>query len=147
MGHWFPKARGDDYELQASVKGGETFGMVPFDKLFTIGFERDNDLFLRGHPGLYNGQKGNAPLGRNFILVNSEIDKIAYHNGLFAVRLGPLLDTGRIYDPSGYFGTRNWLWDTGVQTKIRVLGSFEFVLGYGKDLRTGSNSFFTKVSR
>jgi tetratricopeptide (TPR) repeat protein len=146
-GRWFPKARGDDYELQASVKGGETFGMVPFDELFTIGFERDNDLFLRGHPGLYNGQKGNAPLGRNFVLVNSEIDKIAYHNGLFAVRLGPLFDTGRIYDPSGYFGTQNWLWDTGVQTKIRVLGSFEFVLGYGKDLRTGNNSFFTKVSR
>jgi tetratricopeptide (TPR) repeat protein len=146
-GQWFPKARGDDYELQASVKGGETFGMVPFDELFTIGFERDNDLFLRGHPGLYNGQKGNAPLGRNFVLVNSELDKIAYHNGLFAVRIGPLLDTGRIYDPSGYFGTRNWLWDTGIQTKIRVLGSFEFVLGYGKDLRTGNNSFFTKVSR
>jgi hypothetical protein len=146
-GHWFPKARGDDYELQASVKGGETFGMVPFDELFTIGFERDNDLFLRGHPGLINGQKGNAPLGRNFVLVNSEIDKIAYHSGLFSVRVGPLLDTGRIYDPSGYFGARNWLWDTGVQTKIRVLGSFEFVLGYGKDLRTGNNSFFTKVSR
>jgi hypothetical protein len=34
-----------------------------------------------------------------------------------------------------------------VQTKIRVLGSFEFILGYGKDLRTGNNSFFTKVSR
>jgi tetratricopeptide (TPR) repeat protein len=146
-GHWFPKARGDDYELQASVKAGKTFGTVPFDELFTIGFERDNDLFLRGHPGLHDGQKGNAPLGRNFVLVNSEIDKIVYRNGLFAVRLGPLLDTGRIYDPSGYFGTRNWLWDTGVQTKIRVLGSFEFVLGYGKDLRTGNNSFFTKVSR
>jgi tetratricopeptide (TPR) repeat protein len=146
-GHWFPKARGDDYEVQASVEAGETFGMVPFDELFTLGFERDNDLFLRGHPGLINGQKGNAPLGRNFILVNSEVDKIAYQNGLFALRVGPLLDTGRIYDSSGYFGARNWLWDTGLQTKIRVLGSFEFVLGYGKDLRTGNNSFFTKVSR
>ena len=145
--HWFPKARGDDYELQAGIKGGRTFGMVPFDELFTIGFERDNDLFLRGHPGLYNGQKGNAPLGRNFVLVKSEIAIIAYHNGLFSGRLSLLLDTGRIYDPSGYFGTRNWLWDTGIQTKIRVLGSIEFVLGYGKDLRTGSNSFFTKVSR
>jgi hypothetical protein len=144
---WFPKGRGDDYELQASLKGGRTFGMVPFDELFTIGFERDNDLFLRGHPGLLNGEKGNAPLGRNYVLMNSEIDKIAYRNGLFSVRLGPLLDTGRIYDPSGYFGSRNWLWDTGVQTKIRILGSFEFVLGYGKDLRTGNNSFFTKVSR
>jgi hypothetical protein len=86
-------------------------------------------------------------LRRNFIVVNNEVDKIVYNNGLFAVRLGPLLDTWRIYDPSGYFGSRNWLWDTGVQTKIRLLGSVEFVLGYGKDLRTGNNSFFTKVSR
>ena len=145
--HWFPELRGDDYEMQASLKGGKTFGMVPFDELFTLGFERDNDLLLRGHPGLLNGEKGNAPLGRNFVLVNSEIDKIVHQNGLFTLKLGPLLDTGRIYDPSGYFGAPNWLWDTGVQAKIRILGSVEFVLGYGKDLRTGNNSFFTKVSR
>jgi hypothetical protein len=144
-GHWFPKARGDEYEVLANLKGGKTFGMVAFDELFTLGFERDNELFLRGHPGLINGQKGNAPLGRNFVAVNSEMDKIVYHR-LFSIRLSPLLDFGRIYDPSGYFGTRNWLWDTGLQTKIRVLGSIEFVLGYGKNLRTGNNSFFTKVS-
>jgi len=144
---WYPESRGDDYEVQGSLKSGKTFGAVPFDELFTLGFDRDNDLLLRGHPDLTNGQKGNAPLGRNFVVANSEIDKILYRNGLFLVRLGPLLDTGRIYDPSGFFGTRNWLWDTGVQTKIRVLASFEFVLGYGKDLRTGNNSFFTKVSR
>jgi hypothetical protein len=37
------------------------------------------------------------------------------------------------------------MWDTGVQLKVRVLGSFEFVLGYGRDLRSGKNSFFTTV--
>ena len=145
--NWFPKARGDDYEVQASLKGGKTFGLVPFDELFNLGFDRDSNLLLRGHPGLINGQKGNAPLGRNFVLANSGVDKVVYRNGFFTVRVGPLLDTGRTYDPSGFFGTRNWLWDTGAQAKVRVLGSFEFVLGYGKDLRTGNNSFFTQVSR
>ena len=144
---WFPRARSDDYELQAGIAAGKTFGEVPFDELFMLGFERDNDLLLRGHPDLLDGQKGSAPLGRNFILWNSGLDKIVYENGLFRVRLGPLLDTGRVYDPSGYFGTRTWLTDTGLQTKIRILGSVEFVLGYGKDLRTGRNSFFTTVSR
>ena len=146
-GSWYPQSRGDDYEVQASLKGGKTLGVVPFDELFVLGFERDSDLLLRGHPGLINGQKGRAPLGRNFVLANSEVDKILYQSGFFTVRLGPLLDTGRIYDPSGFFGTTNWLWDTGGQAKIRVLGSFEFVLGYGRDLRTGKDSFFTKVSR
>ena len=66
--HWFPEARGEDYEVKADLKGGRTLGNVPFDELFMIGFDRDNDLWLRGHPGLRNGEKGNAPLGRNFLL-------------------------------------------------------------------------------
>jgi tetratricopeptide (TPR) repeat protein len=144
---WFPKARGEDYEIQAELRGGRTFGQMPLDDLFMLGFERDNNLWLRGHPGLRNGEKGNALLGRNYVLTNSEIDKIVYKGAFFTVKAGPFLDGGKIYDPSGLFGSPKWLWGTGLQTKIRVLGSFEFVLGYGKDLRSGNNSFFTTVSR
>jgi tetratricopeptide (TPR) repeat protein len=144
---WLPKARGDDYETQVSLRGGRTIGDVPFDELFTLGFDRDTPLWLRGHPGLRDGQKGDAPLGRNYVLVNAETDKILYRNGIFSVKAGPFLDTGKTYDPSGYFGSPKWLWDTGVQTKIRVLGGVQVVLGYGKDLRSGRNSFFTTVTK
>jgi len=75
------------------------------------------------------------------------MDKIVYKGAFFTVNAGPFLDSGKISDPSGYFGSPKWLWDTGLQTKIRVLGSFEFVLGYGKNLRSGDNSFYTTVSR
>jgi hypothetical protein len=102
-------------------------------------------LWMRGHPGLLSGQKGNAPLGREYVLANTEIDKIVYTAPFMAFRLGPFLDTGKAYDPSGYFGSPKWMWDTGAQLKIRVLGSFEFVLGYGRDLRSGRNSFFTAL--
>jgi hypothetical protein len=145
--HWLPESRGDDFETQASLRAGRTFGNVPFDELFMLGFDRDNDLWMRGHPALRNGEKGNAPLGRNFVLVNAETDKIVYRGAFFTVKAGPFLDSGDIYDPSRTFGSSRWLWDTGVQAKFRVLGSFEFVLGYGKDLRSGQNSFFTTVSR
>jgi hypothetical protein len=145
--NWLPKARGEDYKMKAGIKGGRTFGIVPFDELFMVGFDRDSDLWLRGHPGLRNGQKGNAPLGKNFLLVNWEMDKLAYQGAFFTVKVGPILDSGKISDPSGYFGSPKLLWDTGLQAKIRVLGSFEFVLGYGKDLRSGNNSFYTTVSR
>ena len=145
--NWFPEASGDDYQMKADLKGGRTFGNVPFDELFMVGFDRDNDLWLRGHPGLRNGKKGNAPLGRNFLLVNWEMDKIVYKSAFFTVKAGPFLDSGKISDPSGSFGSPKWLWDTGMQAKIRVLGSVEFVIGYGKDLRSGNNSFFTSVSR
>ena len=145
--HWFLESRGDDFETQSSLRAGRTFGNVPFDELFILGFDRDNDLWMRGHPGLRDGEKGNAPLGRNYVLVNAETDKIVYRGTFFIVKAGPFLDSGDIYDPSGYFGSSRWLWDTGIQGKIRVLGSFEFVLGYAKDLRSGQNSFFTTVSR
>ncbi|MFY9531861.1 MAG: tetratricopeptide repeat protein [Candidatus Acidiferrales bacterium] len=144
---WLPQARGEDYKMQTQLRGGRTVGKVPFDEMFMLGFERDNDLWLRGHNGLRDGKKGNAPLGRNYVLANWETNKIAYDGAFFKVRVGPFLDSGKIYDPSGFFGSRKWLWDTGVQAKVRVLGSFEFVLGYGKDLRAGTNSFFTTVSR
>jgi hypothetical protein len=73
------------------------------------------------------------------------MDKIVYRAPFVVFRVGPFLDSGKTYDPSAYFGSPKWMWDTGAQLKIRVLGSFEFVLGYGKDLRSGRNSFFTTV--
>jgi len=120
---------------------------VPFDQLFTLGFDRDTPLWLRGHAGLEDGQKGHAPLGCDYLLVNSETDKILYHNGLITLEAGPFLDTGKTYDSSALFGLPKWLWDTGVQTKIKVLGQFQVVLGYGKDLRSGKNTFFTTMTK
>lgn len=145
--HWFPRAQGDDYETSTTLRAGKTFGQVPLDDLFMLGFDRDNDLWMRGHNGLVNGKKGNAPLGRNFLLFNSDIEKVVYHDAFVQVQVGPFLDTGDIYDPSNYFGSPKWLTDTGLQAKVKLLGSFEFVLGYGKDLRSGTNTFYSTASR
>lgn len=144
---WFPEPRGEDYEMHMALRADQTSGQIPFDELFLLGFERDNDLWMRGHPALHDGEKGNAPLGRNYILTNWEMDKIVYQGALITFKVGPFLDSGNVYDPSGFFGSPKWLFDTGIQAKIRLLASFEFVLGYGKDLRSGNNSFFTTVSR
>ncbi len=143
---WFPLAKGDDYEMESHLRAGRTFGDVPFDELLTLGFDRDNDLLMRGHPGLDEGQKGSSPLGRNYVLFNWDVAKNVYSWSALSFALGPFVDTGKISDPSGYFGAPNWLVDTGVQATIRVFGDFEFVLGWGKDLRTGHNSFFSGVT-
>jgi tetratricopeptide (TPR) repeat protein len=143
--HWLPQAAGDDYEMQAQLRGGEALGQVPFDELFQLGIERDNDLWLRGHPGTIGGRKGAGPLGRRFLLANWELDKNVYANGFFTVKLGPFIDSGTIADPSGLFGSERWLWDTGAQCKIRVLGSMTVVLSYGRDLRGGRNAFYGTV--
>ncbi len=144
---WLPKAQGEDYGMDTMLRAGRTFGQVPFDELSMLGFDRDNDLWMRGHNDLSHGQRGNAPLGRNYVLSNSDIAKVVYHGPFILVKAGPFLDTGDIYDPSPYFGSPKWLTDTGLQMTVQLLGSFEFVFGYGKDLRSGNNTFYSTVSR
>jgi hypothetical protein len=144
--HWFPRAEGDDYETQQQIRVGKTFGTVPFDELFMLGLERDNDLWMRGHTGSRDGRKGNAPLGRNYFLSNWEMDKKVYGNGLLALKLGPFLDTGKIIDSSSELGSREWLWDTGVQVKLRVFGT-GVGFSYGRDLRSGGNAFYLRLLR
>jgi Flp pilus assembly protein TadD len=140
---WLPEEQGNDWETLSRLRTGGTFGAVPFDDLFTLGVERDdNNLWLRGISATHEGRKGKSPMGRDYILWNSEIDKIVYNGALVQVRVGPLFDAGRIWDPSGLFGSGGWLWDPGAQVKIRVLDTFDVVFSYGHDMRSGENTFF-----
>ncbi len=144
--HWLPQAEGDDYEIQHHIRAGKTFGDVPFDELFMLGLERDNDLWMRGHIGTRDGRKGSAPLGRSYFLSNWEADKNIYRNGLLTVKLGPFVDTGKITDASPGLGSHKWLWDIGAQAKARLFG-VGVVFSIGKDLRSGNNAFYVSMLR
>ena len=144
---WFPRAKGDDYEMRAQIRAGATAGKVSLDELFQLGVERDNDLWLRGHAGTADGRKGAAPLGRRYFLVNWEVDKNIFENGLFTVKLGPFLDSGAIADSSGLFGAQRWQWDSGLQCKVRILGGVTAVFSYGRNLRGGKGVFYGTVLR
>jgi len=147
LAHWLPQAQGDDYEMQTRIRAGGTAGKVTIDELFQLGIERDNDLWLRGHAGTTDGRKGAAPLGRRYFLVNWEMDKNIYRNGFFTLKLGPFLDSGAVADSSGLFGSQRWLWDPGIQCKVRVFGSVTVLLSYGRDLRGGKGAFYGTVLR
>jgi hypothetical protein len=144
---WFPLSRGDDYEMNNRFHVGRMFGQVPLDELYFLGLERDNDLWLRGHIGTRDGKKGSAPMGRDYVLWNWEMDKIVHQNGFLTVKLGPFVDIGRITDPSGDFISKGWLWDPGVQSKVSLLGSLRVIFSYGKDLRSGRNAFYITAQR
>jgi tetratricopeptide (TPR) repeat protein len=144
--HWFPQIKGDDFETSQQLRAGKTFGQPPFDELFILGLERDSDLPMRAHIGTRDGRKGSAPLGRNYLLENWELNKNLYGNGIVKLQLGPLFDIGKITDPGMQLGSRIWLFDTGAQIKLRVFGS-GVAFSYGKDLRTGNNAFYVELLR
>lgn len=141
---WFPRAQGDDYETTQQLRVGKIFGQAPFDELYILGLERDNDLPMRAHIGTRDGRKGSAPLGREFLLQSWELDKNLYSNGLVQVQLGPFVDVGKIADSGTQLGSHEWLFDTGAQLKLRALGD-GLVFSYGKDLRTGHNAFYVML--
>ena len=145
-GRWQPAVSGDDYAIEQHIGAGKIFGRAPFDELFMLGLERDNDLWLRAHIGTRDGRKGSAPLGRDYFLGNWEIDKNLYHHGFFSVKLSPFLDVARSVDSAPGLGSGKWLYDTGVQAKFRVLG-VGIALVYGKDLRSGRNAIYVTTRR
>jgi len=48
---------------------------------------------------------------------------------------------GRITDSLAGLAPAKWLWDTGIQVKVRALG-VGLVFYYGKDLRSGKNATY-----
>jgi hypothetical protein len=145
--HWFPRSQGNDYEMNAQIRAGALAGKTTLDELFQLGIERDNDLWLRGHAGTVGGRKGAAPLGRRYFLANWEMDKNVYQGGFFTVKLGPFLDNGAVADSSGFLGSQRWLWDSGVQCKVKILSGVTVVFSYGRDLRGGKGVFYGTVLR
>jgi hypothetical protein len=141
--HWFPRSRGSDYAMTLRWSAGKMTGRgAPFDELFLLGVERDNNLWLRGHAGTRKGKKGSAPLGRGYLLWNWEIDKEVYRHDLLTVAAGPLVDAGRMFGGWKRQEPAGWLVDPGVQLKVRVLGAWTAAFSYARDLRSGSGVFY-----
>ncbi len=139
---WVPVGRGDDYQTSAQLRWGTTIGQVPFDELFMLGMERDNNLWMHAHMGTRNGVKGSAPMGREYVLLNWELDKNLHKSALFNVSVGPLLDTGRFLDGLEGLGAREWLCDIGLQAKVRLLGGITVAFSYARDVRRGRNAVY-----
>lgn len=144
---WFPRARGEDYAVRSMLRAGRSGGGLPFDELHVLGVERDTGLWMRGRAGTEGGRKGSAPLGRDYVLATWEMDKVVHRGALWTITAGPLVDTGRVWDGRGAFGSPLWLTSAGVQGRIRVLAGPEVTLSWGRDLRGGGNVFYATLGR
>jgi hypothetical protein len=102
---------------------------------------------MRGHVGTRDGRKGSAPLGREYVLTQTELDRTLFEFPFIRLQAGPFFDSGRIDDPSKQFGSGGWMRDVGIQAKIATIGRLKLILVYGRDLRGGGGVFYTSVSR
>lgn len=141
LAQWFPRAQANTWEVTQRLRAGALLGTAPFDELFMLGVERDNDLWLRGHIGTRDGRKGSSPLGTRYLLANSDLYRRVYSNGLIGIAAGPLFDVGRMAAPTAGLSPNQWLFDTGIEAKLTVL-STKVIVTWGRDLRTGNNAFY-----
>ena len=141
---WFPQEQGGDYETINRLRVGSTMGQAPFDELFVLGLGPDSDLPMHAHITTRDGRKGSAPLGRDYFLENWETDKDLYSNGIVTVQAGPLMDIGAIRDSGTPLGSHEWLFDTGLQLKVKAFGE-GVAVSWGRDLRTGNNAFYATI--
>ena len=139
--HWLPQAEGNRYEFTQRFRGGGVIGSAPLDEFWMIGVERDTDLWLRGHIGTRDGRKGSSPIADRYFLSNSDFYRGIWGNGLISIQAGPFLDVARVSSPTPALAPKQWLFDTGAEVKLTVLGT-SVVLTYGRDLRNGNNAFY-----
>jgi hypothetical protein len=136
---WFPSSRRkNDYETTFRLRAGRGFGQVPFDELFIVGLDRDSNLRLRGHSAIHDGEKGAAPMGVGYVLLNADFQKRLFGNALVHLDAGPLLDTARISAQTP------WFVDAGVQVRISLLKAFTLNISLARDLRDGHHAFFVE---
>lgn len=138
---WFPVQNANTWEITQQARGGGLLGVSPFDDLFMLGVERDNNLWLRGDIGVRDGRKGSAPLGNRYLLTNTDVYRRVYNNGLIDIQAGPLFDMGRMAAPTSGLTSSQWMFDTGLEARISVLGT-RVIFSWGYDLRNGHNAFF-----
>jgi hypothetical protein len=144
---WGPSPQWGNSTVLTRWRGGRTFGDVPLDQLFMLGMEHDDDLWLRGHIATLDGRKGNAPMGREYALWQTDLERPWLHFPLVDVSAGPFFDAGWAGDPSGNLGSQGWMHDTGLQMTVAAANQVRWTLVYGRDLRDGRGVFYTSVER
>jgi tetratricopeptide (TPR) repeat protein len=128
------------------LKGGTARGGLPIDDYFVLGVGTRASNLLRGHTAANRGKYGYGPMGTDFVLFNSDIERhmktIPLFNNLnvpfLTVKWEVFFDAAKTWDRQHIFPTSKLLLDTGAGLRFETpTGSFNLV--YGKSLRDGKN--------
>jgi hypothetical protein len=137
-----------------TVKGGTARGNVPVEDYFVLGIGAGARNPLRGHATADHGMYGRGPMGTDFVLVNTDIERRIVTLPLFntlnipflTVKWEVFLDGAKTFDRKRIF-KQGTLWiDTGAGLRLET-PTQSFNLVYGRSLRDGTGVLVGYVER
>jgi hypothetical protein len=148
-------SRGNRAYVDWTVKGGTSRGNLPVEDYFVLGIDTTNTRNpLRGHAVSDHGMYGRGPMGTDFVLVNTDVERrittLPFFNTFnipfLTVKWEVFLDGAKTWDRKHIF-KEGTLWvDTGGGLRFETpTQSFNFV--YGRSLRDGSTVIMGYVER
>jgi tetratricopeptide (TPR) repeat protein len=137
-----------------SVTGGTSRGDLPVDHYFILGLTSLTDYRLRGHVASDGGRYGKAPMGTDFVLLNTDIERRLLRVPLFNTLSIPFIevkalaffDSAKTFDRQRVFRQGEWLNDVGAGLRFETPTS-AFTVLYGRDINGGENNFYGYVER
>lgn len=140
--------------LDWTLKGGTARGQLPIEQYFMLGLDTYSENPLRAHTVSDHGHFGTGPMGTDFVLVNTDIERRLATIPLFDTANIPFLtvkwqaffDGAKTWDRNHVFQPSKLLLDTGGGVRLET-PTHALNLIYGRSLRDGHNVFFAYYER
>ena len=141
--------------LDWTLKGGTSRGALPVEDYFALGLDNENPQnILRGHPAERNGRYGYGPMGSDFALLNTDIERrlatLPFFNTVnipfLVVKWNLFFDGAKTWDRNHVFQDSKLLLDTGGGLRLET-PTYSLNVLYGRSLREGKNTVFAYFER
>lgn len=148
----FGERRSSAFNVAAT--GGTSRGEIPFDHYFILGMGSVATHDLRGHVASDQGHYGRAPMGTDFVLMNSDFERRLMTLPLLGfagipfieVRGMAFYDIARVFDRRRVFMQEDTFHDFGAGLQFDT-PTTTFTVLYGRDSTGGNNILYGFVER
>jgi outer membrane protein assembly factor BamA len=111
-----------------------------------LGIDTRPKNLLRGHISFRHGSYGQSPMGTDFVLLNTDVERrmrtLPFFNALnipfVTVKWELFFDAAKTWDRNDIFQPSKLLLDTGAGLRFET-PTYSFNISYGRSLRDGQN--------
>ena len=141
--------------LDWTLRGGTSRGPLPVEDYFLLGLDNENPQnILRGHTTESHGRYGYGPMGTDFALVNTDLERrlatLPFFNTFnipfLVVKWDLFIDGAKTWDRNRIFEPSKLLLDAGGGIRFET-PTHSLNLVYARSLREGRNTVFAYFER